>query len=98
MVFAGVPASYLQAAPIPCLGSQPLSGLIALASTGCIVGDKLVSDVGLTTIGTLAALDASVINVLTSITPQGEEVLTFVGGLAAVGGIPGGTLTGIINY
>lgn len=86
------------ASAAPCLGTQPLSGLLALPSTGCTVGDKLFTNFSLTQDGTLAGLDADLINVLTSTTPQGNEVLTFIGGLTAVGGLTGGTLESIIGY
>lgn len=66
--------------------------------TGCTVGDKLFADFTFTNDGTLAGLDAGAINVLTSTTPQGNEVLTFIGGLTANGGVNGGFITGIINY
>lgn len=92
----GTLASIAPAAP--CLGTSPLSGLLALPSTGCTVGDKLFTNFTLTQSGTLAGLDASLINVLTSTTPQGNEVLTFIGGLTAVGGLTGGTLQSIIGY
>lgn len=88
------------AAPLalPCVGTEPLSGLIALGSTGCTVGDKLFAGFSLTSSGTLAALDAGLINVLTSTIPQGNEVLTLTSGLTAAGGVTGGTLTGILGY
>ena len=98
ILLGGLLCSDLCAAVLPCLGSQPLSGLVSLGSTGCTIGDKLFTGFTLATTGTLAALDATAINVLTSTTPEGNEVLTFTGGLTAVGGANGGTLTGIIDY
>jgi hypothetical protein len=84
-------------ATLPCLGTQPLSGLIALASTGCTVTDKLFSNFFLDTEGTVD-LDASLINVLTSTTPQGNHVLEFVGDFGVNAGVLPGTLTALIGY
>jgi hypothetical protein len=43
-------------------------------------------------------VDAGLVNVLTSTTPQGNEALSLVGGLFAEGGDTGGTVTAIVGY
>ncbi len=84
--------------PVPCLATAPLSGLIALGSSGCTIGDKLFTNFSLGTTGTLGTIDASAINVLLSTSPQGNEVLNFFTGLTAVGGANGGQLISTIGY
>jgi len=91
-VLAGSSAAFGEA--LPCPGTSPLSGLVALADTGCTLGDKLFSNFRLDTTGGTRTVDASLIDVLTSTTPQGNEVLTFAGGISATAG----TLTAIIGY
>jgi hypothetical protein len=95
-VLFGALASVGSAAP--CLGTQPLSGLIASAGTGCTLGDKLFTNFSLNQSGPLAFINPAVINVVTSTRPDGDEVLQFTGGLTATGGVTGGTLEFIIGY
>jgi len=88
----------MQADILPCLSSQPLSTLLSPAFPGCTIGDKLFSDFSAQTAGTLGNIDATLVNVLTSISPTGEFILEFTGGLTAAGGANGGVLDEAIGY